>query len=129
VATACLMETAGQKECAGQGILGAKFPIDSGNLQHSGYKNQTTDCCFWVLLPRVILSWPNMLTGAGAQPTLYPLAGHHRVPAKAWKSKETKPKQKLNCVLRRKKTSACSLQAIQGSHAARLQYSKQKLNK
>lgn len=47
-----------------------------------------------------------MLIGAGAQPALYPLAGHHHIPAKDWKSKETKPKQKLNCVLRRKKNPA-----------------------
>lgn len=65
---------------------------------------RTTDCFFWALPLWIILSRPNMLIGAGAQPALYPLAGHHHIPAKDWKSKETKPKQKLNCVLRRKKT-------------------------
>lgn len=54
-AVMCLMKAAGQNEDAGQGILGMKFPVDSGNLQLPGCKNQTTDRCFWVLPPRVIL--------------------------------------------------------------------------
>lgn len=64
---------------------------------------RTTDPFLWALPRWLILSRPNMLIGAGAQPALlYPLAGHHHIPTKQWKSKETEPKQKLNCVLRRK---------------------------
>lgn len=65
---------------------------------------RTTDSFLWAFPRWIILSRPNMLIEAGAQPALYPLTGHHHIPAKDWKSKETKPKQKWNCMLRRKKT-------------------------
>lgn len=72
---------------------------------------RTTDSFLWAFPCWIILSRPNMLTGSGAQPALYPLTGHHHIPAKDWKSKEKKSKQKVNCMLRRKKET-CSLQAI-----------------
>lgn len=71
---------------------------------------RTTDSFLWASPCWIILSRLNMLIGAGAQPALYPLPGPHHIPAKDWKSKATKPKQKRNCVLRRKKPF--SLQAI-----------------
>lgn len=64
---------------------------------------RTIGSFLWAWPRWIIISRPHMLIGAGAQPALYPLAGHHHIPAQDWKSKATKPKQKLNCALRREK--------------------------
>lgn len=64
---------------------------------------RTIGSFLWAWPRWIIISRPHMLIGAGAQPALYPLAGHHHIPAQDWKSKATKPKQKL-CVKEGKKT-------------------------